>query len=280
MNMIIDGKLIAQELKDEVKAKLAKLDTKLTLLVIMVGDNPASKVYVESKEKNCKKVGMLTKTLLFDANVPQKKIIDAIKQANEDPEINGILVQLPLPAHLDEVKIIDAIDPKKDVDGLTTINQGKLFSGVNDGIIPATPKGIMHILKKLFINIEGKKAVVIGRSKLVGKPIAQLLLAKNATVTMCHSKTENLKDICLGADILVVAIGKAKFITADMIKQDAIVIDVGINRNFGRIDGDVDFENAVSVAGYITPVPGGVGQLTIACLLENVIECYKLQTRE
>ena len=278
--MIIDGKLIAQELKDEVKVKLAKLDTKLTLLVIMVGDNPASKVYVESKEKNCKKVGMLTKTLLFDANVSQKKIIDAIKQANEDPEINGILVQLPLPAHLDEVKIIDAIDPKKDVDGLTTINQGKLFSGVNDGIIPATPKGIMHILKKLFINIEGKKAVVIGRSKLVGKPIAQLLLAKNATVTMCHSKTENLKDICLGADILVVAIGKAKFITADMIKQDAIVIDVGINRNFGRIDGDVDFENAVSVAGYITPVPGGVGQLTIACLLENVIECYKLQTRE
>ena len=278
--MIIDGKLIAQELKDEVKAKLAKLDTKLTLLVIMVGDNPASKVYVESKEKNCKKVGMLTKTLVFDANVPQKKIIDAIQAANADPAITGILVQLPLPAHLDEVRIIDAIDPKKDVDGLTTINQGKLFSGVNDGIIPATPKGIMHILKKLFINLEGKTAVVIGRSKLVGKPIAQLLLSKNATVTMCHSKTENLKDICLGADILVVAIGKAKFITADMIKPDAIVIDVGINRNFGRIDGDVDFENAVSVAGYITPVPGGVGQLTIACLLENVIECYKLQSRE
>ena len=278
--MIIDGKLIAQELKDEVKAKLAKLDTKLTLLVIMVGDNPASKVYVESKEKNCKKVGMLTKTLVFDANVPQKKIIDAIQAANADPTITGILVQLPLPAHLDEVKIIDAIDPKKDVDGLTTVNQGKLFSGVNDGIIPATPKGIMHILKKLFINLEGKTAVVIGRSKLVGKPIAQLLLAKNATVTMCHSKTENLKDICLGADVLVVAIGKAKFITADMIKPDAIVIDVGINRNFGRIDGDVDFENAVSVAGYITPVPGGVGQLTIACLLENVIECYKLQSRE
>ena len=278
--MIIDGKLIAQELKDEVKAKLAKLDTKLTLLVIMVGDNPASKVYVESKEKNCKKVGMLTKTLIFDANVPQKKVIDAIQAANADPAITGILVQLPLPAHLDEVKIIDAIDPKKDVDGLTTVNQGKLFSGVNDGIIPATPKGIMHILKKLFINLEGKTAVVIGRSKLVGKPIAQLLLAKNATVTMCHSKTENLKDICLGADILVVAIGKAKFITADMIKPDAIVIDVGINRNFGRIDGDVDFENAVSVAGYITPVPGGVGQLTIACLLENVIECYKLQSRE
>lgn len=278
--MIIDGKLIAQELKDEVKAKLAKLDTKLTLLVIMVGDNPASKVYVESKEKNCKKVGMLTKTLVFDANVPQKKIIDAIQAANADPAITGILVQLPLPAHLDEVKIIDAIDPKKDVDGLTTVNQGKLFSGVNDGIIPATPKGIMHILKKLFINLEGKTAVVIGRSKLVGKPIAQLLLSKNATVTMCHSKTENLKDICLGADVLVVAIGKAKFITADMIKPDAIVIDVGINRNFGRIDGDVDFENAVSVAGYITPVPGGVGQLTIACLLENVIECYKLQSRE
>ena len=278
--MIIDGKLIAQELKDEVKAKLAKLDTKLTLLVIMVGDNPASKVYVESKEKNCKKVGMLTKTLVFDANVPQKKIIDAIQAANADPAITGILVQLPLPAHLDEVKIIDAIDPKKDVDGLTTVNQGKLFSGVNDGIIPATPKGIMHILKKLFINLEGKTAVVIGRSKLVGKPIAQLLLSKNATVTMCHSKTENLKDVCLGANVLVVAIGKAKFITADMIKPDAIVIDVGINRNFGRIDGDVDFENAVSVAGYITPVPGGVGQLTIACLLENVIECYKLQSRE
>lgn len=278
--MIIDGKQIAAEIKEEVKAKLAKLDTKLSLLVIMVGDNPASKVYVENKEKACKKVGMLTKTLFFDANVPQRRVIDAIKEANEDSKINGILVQLPLPPHLDEVAIIDAIDPKKDVDGLTTFNQGKLFSGVNGWITPATPKGIMHIFDKLFINLEGKKAVVIGRSKLVGKPIAQLLLSKNATVTMCHSKTEDLASICLDADVLVVAIGKPKFITADMIKKDAIVIDVGINRNFGRLDGDVDFENAVSVAGYITPVPGGVGPLTIACLLENVIECYKIQTRE
>lgn len=278
--MIIDGKQIAAEIKEEVKTKLAKLDTKLTLLVIMVGDNPASKVYVENKEKACKKVGMLTKTLLFDSNIPQRRIIDAIKKANEDPQIHGILVQLPLPAHLDEVAIIDAIDPKKDVDGLTTINQGKLFSGTNDGIIPATPKGIMHIFDKLFYNLEGKRAVVIGRSKLVGKPIAQLLLSRNATVTMCHSKTEDLASVCLEADVLVVAIGKPKFISADMIKKDAIVIDVGINRNYGRLDGDVDFENAVSVAGYITPVPGGVGPLTIACLLENVIECYKIQSRE
>lgn len=278
--MIIDGKQIAAEIKEEVKTKLAKLDTKLTLLVIMVGDNPASKVYVENKEKACKKVGMLTKTLLFDSNIPQRRIIDAIKKANEDPQIHGILVQLPLPAHLDEVTIIDAIDPKKDVDGLTTVNQGKLFSGINDGIIPATPKGIMHIFDKLFYNLEGKRAVVIGRSKLVGKPIAQLLLSRNATVTMCHSKTEDLASVCLEADVLVVAIGKPKFISADMIKKDAIVIDVGINRNYGRLDGDVDFENAVSVAGYITPVPGGVGPLTIACLLENVIECYKIQSRE
>lgn len=278
--MIIDGKQIAAEIKEEVKTKLAKLDTKLTLLVIMVGDNPASKVYVENKEKACKKVGMLTKTLLFDSNIPQRRIIDAIKNANEDPQIHGILVQLPLPAHLDEVAIIDAIDPKKDVDGLTTVNQGKLFSGINDGIIPATPKGIMHIFDKLFYNLEGKRAVVIGRSKLVGKPIAQLLLSRNATVTMCHSKTEDLASVCLEADVLVVAIGKPKFISADMIKKDAIVIDVGINRNYGRLDGDVDFENAVSVAGYITPVPGGVGPLTIACLLENVIECYKIQSRE
>ena len=278
--MIIDGKQIAAEIKEEVKTKLAKLDTKLTLLVIMVGDNPASKVYVENKEKACKKVGMLTKTLLFDSNIPQRRIIDAIKKANEDPQIHGILVQLPLPAHLDEVAIIDAIDPKKDVDGLTTVNQGKLFSGINDGIIPATPKGIMHIFDKLFYNLEGKRAVVIGRSKLVGKPIAQLLLSRNATVTMCHSKTEDLASVCLEADVLVVAIGKPKFISADMIKKDAIVIDVGINRNYGRLDGDVDFENAVSVAGYITPVPGGVGPLTIACLLENVIECYKIQSRE
>ena len=278
--MIIDGKQLSNEIKEEVKEKLTHIGTKLTLLVIMVGDNPASKVYVENKEKACKKVGMNTQTLLFDANVPQKKVIDAIQKANLDPNINGILVQLPLPAHLDEVKIIDAIDPKKDVDGLTTVNQGKLFSSTPGGIVPATPKGIMHIFDKLFYNLQGKNAVVIGRSKLVGKPIAQLLLSRNATVTMCHSKTENLKDICLGADVLVVAIGKPKFITADMIKPDAIVIDVGINRNFGRLDGDVDFENAVSVAGYITPVPGGVGPLTIACLLENVIECYKIQTRE
>lgn len=278
--MIIDGKQIANEIKEEVKAKLLKLPVKLTLLVIMVGDNPASKVYVENKEKACKKVGMLTKTLLFDSNVPQKKIVEAIQKANEDPEINGILVQLPLPAHLDEVAIIDAIDPKKDVDGLTTINQGKLFAKVPGGIVPATPKGIMHIFDRLFYNLEGKNAVVIGRSKLVGKPIAQLLLGRNATVTMCHSKTENLDQICLNADVLVVAIGKPKFITADMIKNDAVVIDVGINRNYGRLDGDVDFENAVGVAGYITPVPGGVGPLTIACLLENVIECYKIQARE
>ena len=278
--MIIDGKQIANDIKEEVKAKLTKLPVKLTLLVIMVGDNSASKVYVENKEKACKKVGMLTKTLIFDANVAQKKVIDAIKEANEDENINGILVQLPLPAHLDEVAIIDAIDPKKDVDGLTTVNQGKLFSNVSGGIIPATPKGIMHIFDKLFYNLEGKKAVVIGRSKLVGKPIAQLLLSRNATVTMCHSKTENLISVTQEADVLVVAIGKPKFITADMIKKDAVVIDVGINRVFGRLDGDVDFENAVSVAGYITPVPGGVGPLTIACLLENVIECYKIQTRE
>lgn len=278
--MIIDGKLISQEIKDEVKAKLARMEDKLTLLVIMVGDNPASKVYVENKEKACKKVGMLSKTLVFDANVPQKKVIEAIEKANADPSINGILVQLPLPAHLDEIAIVDAIDPKKDVDGLTTVNQGKLFANIPGGIVPATPKGIMHIFDKLFYNLQGKNAVVVGRSKLVGKPIAQLLLSRNATVTMCHSKTENLASICASADVLVVAIGKPKFITADMIKPDAIVIDVGINRNFGRLDGDVDFENAVSVAGYITPVPGGVGPLTIACLLENVIECYKIQTKE
>ena len=273
---IMDGKETSRELKEIIKAKVSTLPTKPKLLVILVGDDPASKIYVASKEKACKTCGIDAQTITLDANVSQKEVIDVIEQANKDKSINAILVQLPLPDHINTQAVINAIDPLKDVDGLTSVNQGKLFLG-QDGIVPCTPKGVIHLLDKYNVDLTGKNAIVIGRSLLVGKPLAILLLGKNATVTIAHSKTKNLKDLCLSADLIVSSVGRPKLVTADMVKEGVIVIDVGINRVHGTIVGDVDYLNVCDKCSRITPVPGGVGPMTIACLLENVLECYKLQ---
>ena len=273
---IMDGKETSKELKEEIKKQVLELPSKPKLLVILVGDDPASKVYVASKEKASRNCGIDAQTIVLDGNVSQKEIIDCIEKANKDKSINAILVQLPLPDHINTKAVIEAIDSLKDVDGLTSLNQGKLFLGLN-GIVPCTPKGIMHLFDKYNVDLTGKNAIVIGRSLLVGKPLSMLMLAKNATVTIAHSKTKNLKELCLGMDIIVSAVGKPKMITADMVKEGAIVIDVGINRVHNTLVGDVDYLSVCDKCARITPVPGGVGPMTIACLLENVVECYKMQ---
>ena len=298
--MIIDGKAIAYKIKAQLKEKVAKLKTKPGLAMVLVGDNPASQVYVNSKEKACREIGFYSKTIILPKEVTQEKLNLTIEQLNNDNRIHGVLIQLPLPArnafassacvaggpdHLNEEETLSKINPLKDVDGLSPINLGKLFRAkkiTSDLIIPATPKGILTLIKSTGIKISGKKAVVIGRSNLVGKPVAQLLLAEDATVTICHSKTENLSEITKTADILVAAIGKPKLVTIEMVKKGAVVIDVGINRieaapprcKAKLLVGDVDFEEVKKVAGYITPVPGGVGPMTIASLMENTLKAY------
>ena len=273
---ILDGKLVSKKIHEEVKAEVAKLSKKPCLLVILVGDDQASQIYVSSKEKACKRVGILSKTIVLDKNSSQKTVIDIIHEANNDKNITGILVQMPLPDHMNEKAVVDAISPLKDVDGLHAINQGKLMLN-EEGIIPATPKGIMRLLAEYHVPLRGKNALVIGRSILVGKPVAQLLLQQDATVTMAHSKTQNLKELCLNMDVIVCAVGKPKTITEDMVKEGAVIVDVGINRVLGTLVGDVDYLLVAPKTSRITPVPGGVGPMTIACLLENVLECYRLQ---
>ena len=273
---IIDGKAISKKVREAVKQDVKTLPTKPCLLVILVGHDQASEIYVASKEKACKNTGIESRTIRLDENVAQKEVIDCIKKANADKDITGILVQMPLPGHMNPKTVVDAIDPNKDVDGLHAINQGKLMLG-EKGIIPATPKGIMRLLQEYCVDLEGKNAIVIGRSMLVGKPLAMLLLQKNATVTMAHSKTKNLKEICQNMDIIVSAVGKPKTVTEDMVKEGAIIIDVGTNRVLGTLVGDVDYLLVAPKTSRITPVPGGVGPMTIACLLENVVECYRLQ---
>lgn len=274
--MILDGKETSKIVRERIKEVVSKIDEKIKLLVILVGDDPASQIYVSSKEKASKSVGIKPVTWYLDKNITQKELINKIHEANNDPSIHGILVQLPLPKHLEEQIIINEIDPLKDVDGLTYINQGKLFNNQKT-IVPATPLGVMKIFEEYKMDIASKNALVIGRSNLVSKPLAMLLLQKNATVTIAHSKTKNLKEIAKTMDIIISCVGKPKFITADMVKEDAIVIDVGISRYLGRVIGDVDFDEVSLIADAITPVPGGVGPMTIAALLENVVECYKLQ---
>ncbi len=276
---ILDGKLISKKIQEEVKAEVSTLKIKPCLLVILVGHDPASQIYVASKEKACKKVGMESRTIILDDNIPQKELIHIIKEANNDKNIHGILVQMPLPKYMDELAVVDAIDPKKDVDGLHTYNQGKLMLGQNL-IVPCTPKGIMRILDEYHVQLQGKNALVIGRSILVGRPIAQLLLQRSATVTIAHSKTKNLKELCLASDIIVSAVGKPKTVTEDMVKEGAVIVDVGINRVLGTIVGDVDYLLVSPKTSRITPVPGGIGPMTIACLLENVLECYNLQIKD
>lgn len=272
--MIVDVKTIVKERKQKLKEKVEYLKENgiiPKLVVIFASNDPASELYVSKKRNMCSEIGIEEEEFLLDENTTTDKIISIIKNLNEDSSIDGILVQLPLYKHLDQKKILDSISPDKDVDGLHPLNLGRLIAN-EEGLISCTPKGIITILDELGVSISGKNAVVIGRSVLVGKPIAHLLLNRGATITLCHSKTANLKEHTEKADILVVAVGKAKLITADMIKDDAVVIDVGINRIDGKVVGDVDTEAIKDIAKYITPVPGGVGLTTVLSLLENVTE--------
>jgi len=279
--MIIDGKKIAKHLREQLKKEIEQLpvtNIKPGLAVILIGDDAASQIYVKNKEKFANEIGINSKVLRFDSSIKEADLIQTIQQLNDDKAVHGILVQLPLPRHIDPKKIINEIIPSKDVDGFHPINVGNLSSG-NDALIPCTPYGCYLLLKEIISNFTGMNAVIIGRSSINGKPMAQLLLKENCTVTITHSKTKNLKEICLQADILIAAAGNARMVKADWVKKDCIVIDVGINRieEDGKIKivGDVDFENIKDKVKAITPVPGGVGPMTISCLLSNTIIAYK-----
>ena len=276
--MLLNGKEFSKKLKNNLKIEVENLkkETNKTpgLAIILVGNNPASEVYVRNKVKDATNCGIYANLIRFDESISEQELIDEVIKLNNDDTYHGLIVQLPLPKHINEQVIIDTISPDKDVDGFGILNKGKLFSGL-ESIESATPKGIMKLLEEYNIDPKGKHAVVVGRSNIVGKPMAVMLLNKNATVTICHSRTENLKEITKKADILVVAIGKAKFVTKDMVKEGAVVIDVGTNRVDDKLVGDVDFENVELIASYITPVPGGVGPLTIASLLENTVIAFK-----
>ncbi len=272
---IIDGKAISDRLINEIAAQTASMATPPGLAVILVGDNPASHVYVANKVKACAKAGIRSSEHRLAATATEQEIADLITSLNTDESVNGILLQLPLPDGLDSDKLIQMIAPEKDVDGLTIPNIGKLVAGI-DALLPCTPQGSMILIREVCPDLTGKHAVVIGRSLLFGKPMAQLLLAANATVTTAHSKTANLPEICKQADILVAAVGRPKMVKGDWIKAGAVVIDVGINRqDDGKLCGDVDFNEAVKVAGAITPVPGGVGPMTIACLMANTLKASR-----
>ena len=278
--MILDGKGLAKQNETILKEKVISLKEKFgrvsNLKVVLVGDSPASMAYVTSKKKACNRVGMDAEVIMLDINTTEHALISLIEKMNVDDAIDGILIQLPLPKHMNEIYVLNHVSPNKDVDGLHTINGGKLFTK-QDGIVPATPLGVMMMLDHYQVNLEGKHAVVIGRSNLVGMPLSKLLLDKNATVTILHSKTKDMKKYTLDADILLVAIGKPKFVTKDMVKPGAVVVDVGINRLDGVLVGDVDFEGVSEVASLITPVPGGVGPMTISALLFNVIKQYEVK---
>lgn len=271
---IIDGKSIAAALREQIKAEVEQMDKKPGLAVILVGDDPASQVYVGSKVKMTTAVGMESFEHRMPEDSTEKDIRHVIENLNANPDVHGILLQLPLPDHLSDVQedLVQTIAPEKDVDGLTVTNAGKLFLGL-DGLVPCTPQGSLLLIKSVEENLSGKNAVVIGRSNLFGKPMAQLLLQENCTVTTAHSRTQNIEEVCRNADILVAAVGREKMVKGDWVKPGAIVIDVGINRmENGKLCGDVDFDNAVKVASAITPVPGGVGPMTIACLLKNTLK--------
>lgn len=280
MAQIIDGKKISQEIKDEIKEQVAQLKaegSEVCLAVIQVGNNPASTVYVGNKKKACAYTGITSLAYELPEETTEEELLQKIEELNQDKKVNGILVQLPLPKHMDEDKIIEAISPAKDVDGFHPVNVGALSIG-KDGFISCTPYGIIQLLKRIGTEIDGKNCVIIGRSNIVGKPMAQLLLRENGTVTIVHSHTKNLKEITAQADIVVAAIGKANYITADYIKEGAVVIDVGINRNEnGKLCGDVDFAQVSEKASAITPVPGGVGPMTIAMLMQNCLEAFRRQ---
>lgn len=275
---IIDGKKIQEEMIVELQKEIDSLNEKPKLVIIQVGNYGPSNKYVAQKIKVGTSIGMDVEHINFEEEVEEKEVLNKIQELNNDKNVNGIMVQLPLPKHLDEDKIVNEVSPSKDVDGLTTNNIGKLFDGKN-AFTPCTALGVMELFKRYNINLQGKHAVILGRSKLVGKPLIACLLNENATVTICHSKTENLSDITKNADILIVAIGKKYFVKQDMVKENAVVIDVGINVEDGKIYGDVDFDDVKEKTSYITPVPNGVGRMTVISLMNNVIKAYKEQSK-
>lgn len=279
--MILDGNKLALQIQEEIKDKIKLVTTKnkpIKLSVILVGDDMASQIYVAGKMKACSRAGIKFELIKMPAKTTQNKLEKTIKQLNDDKEVTGILLQLPLPHHLNSSKALNCILPDKDVDGLTDINLGRLFVGDTDGLIPCTPRGVMLLLGRNNIDLVGKRVAMIGRSNLVGKPLSILLTKANATVTLCHTKTVNLPSITKQSDIVITAVGKRNFITANMIKKGAVVVDIGINRNEqGKVCGDVDFVNVSKKASAITPVPGGVGPMTIAMLMNNLVIAYERQ---
>ena len=281
MYKLIDGKIISAAVKERVKNEVAALKEQgitTGLAVIIVGEDPASKVYVSNKKKACEALGIISEEYALDENTTQEELLALIDTLNKKESINGILCQLPLPKHLDEEIVINAISAEKDVDAFHPVNVGKIMQG-NYDFVPCTPAGIMEMLDYEGIDIAGKTCVVIGRSNIVGKPMSMLLLHKNGTAPICHSRTQNLKEVCKNADILVAAVGRANFVTADMVKDGAVVIDVGINRVDGKLIGDVNFNEVCEKASYITPVPGGVGPMTIAMLMQNTLTAAKKQNK-
>lgn len=279
MAVILDGKKLRDKLLEGLKSRIESFDKKPSLVVILAGDNPASQIYVNNKKKNAEKLGINSTVINYPSNVTETELLDKIDELNKDDSVNAILVQLPLPAHINKIKIINAISPLKDVDGFTTENSGKLFTGQKPYVYPCTPKGILLLLDEYNIELEGKHAVIVGRSNIVGKPLSIMLLNRNATVTVCHSKTKNLADITKTADVLISAAGE-KLIEDSMMKVDSVMIDVGIFKDEnGKTRGDADFESVSKIASYISPVPGGVGPMTIASLMLNTVELFELQNK-
>lgn len=275
---IIDGKAVSLSVKERVRDEIAEKGLKIGLAVIIVGNNQASRVYVNNKKKACEFCGITSYEYALPEETTEEQLLELVETCNNDNNINGILVQLPLPPQINEKTVIEHINPNKDVDAFHAVNVGKIMIG-EYSFLPCTPAGIMELIHSTGTDVSGRDCVVIGRSNIVGKPMGMLLLHENGTVTICHSRTENLAEVCRRADILVAAVGKAGFVTADMVKEGAVVIDVGMNRNAeGKLCGDVDFENVAPKCSYITPVPGGVGPMTIAMLMENTLRAKKLQT--
>lgn len=276
---ILNGKELAKKIRTELKEEVLNLKEKLGkvpgLAIILVGDNPASRIYVNSKIKGCQEIGIESFEYCLDANITEKELLEVIEKLNNDDKVNGILVQLPLPAHIDEKSVISKIALEKDVDGFKPENLGMLFLNDKNALVSCTPAGIMRILDEYKINLEGKDAVIVGRSNIVGKPLAGLFINAGATVTVCNSKTKNLCEKTKNADVVVMAVGKAKLLTSDMVKEGAIVVDVGINRTQDGIVGDVDYDNVAPKCSYITPVPGGVGPMTVAMLFSNTLQAFK-----
>lgn len=276
MTTILDGKKLSAKILEGLSEKIAGLDAKPHLVVILVGNDPASELYVGLKEKAAAKIGIKSTVITYPENIDEKTLLDKIKELNTDENVHSILVQLPLPKQISEKKVIQTILPQKDADGITPENIGRISIGIKPYAYPCTPKGILKLLDEYKINLEGKDVVIAGRSNIVGKPVAQMILNRNATVTICHSYTKNLSEKIKTADVLISAVGKSNLIKKEMIKNNSVIVDVGTSKINGKTYGDVDFENVVNLASYITPVPGGIGPMTIACLMENALDLFEL----